>query len=102
MLSGSKQQLAIVLLGSRRRFFRHKAAIGGMITLLFVVLLAFTSIGIGPIPGWWDKSFLATGTVIDGGRRRNCQRNHYFRRFRSAQTRNTGSRLTERKPRRSG
>ncbi|MFV0633856.1 ABC transporter permease [Demequina sp.] len=52
----------------RRRFFRHKGAIAGFIVLLGIAVLAFTSIGIGPLPGWWDKSFTATGAVIDGGR----------------------------------
>ena len=52
----------------RRRFFRHRAAIAGMITLAFVIGLAYTSIGWGPIPGWWDKGYTATATVIDGGR----------------------------------
>lgn len=52
----------------RQRFFRHKAAIGGMIMLLMVIILAFTSIGFGPIPGWWDKTYLGTAAVVEGGR----------------------------------
>lgn len=52
----------------RRRFFRHKGAIGGLVVLGGIALLAFTSIGIGPIPGWWGKDFTTTGTVVDGGR----------------------------------
>src|SRR5690554_4590921 len=52
----------------RRRFLRHKGAIAGLVVLLGIALLAFTSIGIGPIPGWWDKAFTDTGTVVDGGR----------------------------------
>jgi peptide/nickel transport system permease protein len=51
----------------RRRFLRHRGALGGMLVLAFVVLLSFTSIGIGPIPGWWDKSYLATDTVVNRG-----------------------------------
>ncbi len=51
----------------RLRFFRHRGALGGMITLAIVLLLAFTSIGIGPIPGWWDKSYLVPTTVINRG-----------------------------------
>ncbi|GAA4731862.1 ABC transporter permease [Isoptericola chiayiensis] len=39
----------------RMRFFRHRGAIISMIVLGLVILLAFTSIGIGPLPGWWDK-----------------------------------------------
>jgi peptide/nickel transport system permease protein len=52
----------------RRRFFRHRAALIGMLVFGSVVLLAFSSIGFGPIPGWWDKSYLATGSVLDQGR----------------------------------
>ncbi|WP_017606975.1 ABC transporter permease [Nocardiopsis alkaliphila] len=52
----------------RGRFFRHKAALLGMFLLLGVVLLAFTSVGIGPLPGWWDKSPMATGPLHEGGR----------------------------------
>ncbi|WP_061961875.1 ABC transporter permease [Demequina flava] len=52
----------------RRRFFRHKGAIAGLAVLVFITLLAFTSIGIGPIPGWWDQDFTKTGTVVNGGK----------------------------------
>jgi ABC-type dipeptide/oligopeptide/nickel transport system permease subunit len=41
----------------RRRFVRHKGAMAGMILLLLIVLLAVTSIGSGPIPGWWKWSY---------------------------------------------
>lgn len=40
----------------RRRFLRHKGAMISMFTLIFILLLAVTSIGIGPIPGWWQWS----------------------------------------------
>ncbi|WP_028472068.1 ABC transporter permease [Nocardioides alkalitolerans] len=36
-----------------RRFVRHRGAIGGLIALVMVALLAYSSIGVGPIPGWW-------------------------------------------------
>mgnify|MGYP001268908707 FL=1 len=51
----------------RGRFFRHKAALFGMFLLVGVVLLSFTSVGIGPLPGWWDKSPLATGPLYNDG-----------------------------------
>ena len=51
-----------------RRFFRHRAALAGMILLGGVLVLAFSSIGFGPVPGWWDKSYEATGAVVDAGR----------------------------------
>lgn len=37
----------------RRRFFRHKGAILGLVVLGATTLLALTSVGVGPIPGWW-------------------------------------------------
>ncbi len=40
----------------RRRFFHHRGAIISMIILGLVILVAFSSIGIGPLPGWWDKN----------------------------------------------
>lgn len=39
----------------RRRFFRHRGAMVGLAMLIVTALLAFTSIGVGPLPGWWDK-----------------------------------------------
>lgn len=38
----------------RKRFFRHRGAMAGSVVLLLIFLLAFTSIGYGPIPGWWQ------------------------------------------------
>lgn len=52
----------------RRRFFRHVGAVGGLVTLIFVTLLSLSSVGFGPIPGWWQFSGRETGSVIDGGR----------------------------------
>ena len=40
----------------RRRFLRHKGAMFALILLGVIVLLAATSIGWGPIPGWWKFS----------------------------------------------
>ncbi|MFP4148094.1 MAG: ABC transporter permease [Nitriliruptoraceae bacterium] len=52
----------------RRRFFRHRAALLGMLTLGAVVVLAYSSIGFGPYDGWWDKDYEATADILDGGR----------------------------------
>lgn len=52
----------------RRRFFRHRAAMVSLVVLLFIVVLSISSIGWGPIPGWWDKGYTETATVLDGGR----------------------------------
>ncbi|RBM14929.1 ABC transporter permease [Streptomyces sp. PT12] len=51
----------------RRRFFRHRGALAGILLLLFVVALSVTSIGAGPIPGWWDKDPTTTGNVVGNG-----------------------------------
>ncbi|SDC53479.1 peptide/nickel transport system permease protein [Sanguibacter gelidistatuariae] len=39
----------------RRRFFRHKGAMAGLGALVFVILMAFTSVGVGPVEGWWTS-----------------------------------------------
>ena len=51
----------------RRRFFRHRGAMAGLAVFTFVVVLAFSSIGFGPIPGWWGESYSQTGVTINGG-----------------------------------
>jgi ABC-type dipeptide/oligopeptide/nickel transport system permease subunit len=51
-----------------RRFLRHRGAMIALFFFLGIVVLAITSIGAGPIPGWWDKTYTSTGPVIDGGR----------------------------------
>jgi peptide/nickel transport system permease protein len=38
----------------RRRFFRHKGAMISLFVLAFIVLLSVTSVGAGPIPGWYQ------------------------------------------------
>ena len=45
----------------RRRFLRHKGAMVSLILLIGILLLATTSIGWGPIPGWWKYDY---NTVI--------------------------------------
>ena len=52
----------------RKRFFRHKAAMISLIVLVFITLMAFSSIGFAGIPGWWDKSYTAAASVVNGGR----------------------------------
>ena len=37
----------------RRRFFRHRGAMIALFVLVFIVILAVTSVGWGPFPGWW-------------------------------------------------
>lgn len=44
----SQMQLA------RRRFLRHKGAMVSLVVLGLIVVMAITSVGAGPIPGWWQ------------------------------------------------
>ncbi|WP_238154602.1 ABC transporter permease [Ornithinimicrobium sufpigmenti] len=52
----------------RRRFVRHKGAIVSLSALVIVTLVAFTSIGYGILPGWWDKGYVLTSAQVNGGR----------------------------------
>ena len=51
----------------RRRFFRHRGAIIGLVTIVLVVLLAYTSIGAFGIPGWWKYGPVVPGRIENGG-----------------------------------
>lgn len=43
-----------------RRFLRHRAAMISLFVFLFIIVMAFTSIGFGPIPGWWKYDYVTT------------------------------------------
>ncbi|MCP2637880.1 ABC transporter permease [Microbacterium sp. HD4P20] len=55
----------------RRRFFRHRAALISMFVLAFIVILAFTSVGVDlwglRIPGWWIYSWNEIPTKVNNG-----------------------------------
>ena len=51
----------------RRRFLRHRGAMAALVVLGLVVLLAATSIGWGPIPGWWIWNYTSPLPVVNGG-----------------------------------
>lgn len=51
----------------RRRFFRHRGALVGLVGLALVALLAYTSIGVLGIPGWWKFNHYTPGDVVNGG-----------------------------------
>ena len=38
----------------RKRFFRHKGAMISLVVLAFIIVIAVTSVGAGPIPGWYQ------------------------------------------------
>ncbi|MCL1897366.1 MAG: ABC transporter permease [Micrococcales bacterium] len=44
----------------RKRFFRHRGAVISMAVLGAVLALATTSIGWGPIPGWWKWDYFSS------------------------------------------
>lgn len=56
----------------RRRFFRHKGAMISIVVLVFIVVLAFSSVGISIFgfrtPGWWLWTWSEIPPVIDRGR----------------------------------
>ncbi|MDR2378216.1 MAG: ABC transporter permease [Bifidobacteriaceae bacterium] len=53
----------------RRRFWRHRGAIVAMAVLGGIVALVTTSIGWGPIPGWWKHNYWSTYPIaVPGGR----------------------------------
>ncbi len=60
----SKSQGRIVI----GRFVKHKLAMTSSVILVFITIFAFSSVGWGVIPGWWDKSYLDAGAVINGGK----------------------------------
>lgn len=52
----------------RRRFLRHRGALAGMTALALVALLAFSSIGVAGLPGWWKYDPVSTTDLLDRGR----------------------------------
>lgn len=52
----------------RRRFIRHRGAVIGFTALMFVIVMAYTSIGFWKIPGWWDLGYSSTNPIVNEGR----------------------------------
>ena len=52
----------------RKRFMHNTAAVVSVFVLLGVVVLALTSIGFGPVPGWWQWGHTQQPPVLNGGR----------------------------------
>lgn len=50
-----------------RRFIHHKGAIIGFVVLLAIAVLSITSVGIGPIHGWWTYQPDPTYPIVNGG-----------------------------------
>ncbi|WCE41728.1 ABC transporter permease [Brevibacterium sp. BDJS002] len=50
-----------------RKFLRHKGAMISIGVFAFVALFAFSSVGFGPIPGWWIFNHTASGPIVNAG-----------------------------------
>lgn len=51
-----------------RKFIRHRGAMFGLITLGLIALIALSSMGVGPIPGWWKwQDFNASHPMANVG-----------------------------------
>lgn len=49
----------------RRKFFRHKGAVGSLILFGLIALLAFSAQGVGPIPGWWVHDHTSSAPIVN-------------------------------------
>ena len=47
------------------RFVRHRGAMVAAAVLIAIILLVTTSIGWGPIPGWWATEFTAFNPIVN-------------------------------------
>lgn len=52
-----------------RRFLRHRGAMISAFVLIAVIILVTTSIGWGPIPGWWQWGYRETSDIANAGGR---------------------------------
>ena len=50
-----------------KRFMDHRGAVVSIIVFLLVLVLAVSSIGLGPIPGWWKFGYKETPPLVNGG-----------------------------------
>lgn len=51
----------------RKRFFGHAGAMAGLIVFVVIFLLAFSSEGWGPIPGWWKYQHDQVTPLVNDG-----------------------------------
>lgn len=50
----------------RRRFVRHRGAMTALAVLIALVVLVTSSIGWGPIPGWWRYDYFSLYPILNG------------------------------------
>ncbi|GAB3282638.1 ABC transporter permease [Sinomonas notoginsengisoli] len=51
----------------RKRFFGHSGALAGLIVFAVIFILAFSSEGWGPIPGWWKYQHDQVTPLVNDG-----------------------------------
>ena len=51
----------------RKRFFGHTGALVGLVAIAAILLLSFTSVGWGPIPGWWKYNHEQVTPLVNDG-----------------------------------
>lgn len=51
----------------RKRFMHNTGAVISLITIIAILLLALTSIGVGSIPGWWGYNHTQMQPVLNAG-----------------------------------
>ena len=51
----------------RKRFLGHTGAIVSLVVLALVVVLALSSVGLGPIHGWWKYRWTDTPKLVNAG-----------------------------------
>lgn len=52
----------------RKRFMGNSGAIVSLVILFLIIVLAYSSIGFGPIPGWWKYDYSEMMPVTNGGK----------------------------------
>lgn len=52
----------------RRRFVRHKGAMISLVVLIGIIVMAATSVGWGPIPGWWKWGYAENVPIVASDR----------------------------------
>ncbi|WP_421083888.1 ABC transporter permease [Rothia nasimurium] len=50
----------------RKRFRQNTGAVISLCILIGILLLAVTSIGVGPIPGWWKYTYTEMNPIVNG------------------------------------
>ncbi|WP_237201741.1 ABC transporter permease [Rothia nasimurium] len=50
----------------RKRFRQNTGAVVSLCVLIGILLLAITSIGVGPIPGWWKYTYSEMNPIVNG------------------------------------